>query len=121
VPTASIPPAAAQPILAGSSHPELARDNLSMVGNDALWVTIPRTGVAPLDVKLPAVRLVPGTLSASARRLDGPAPAALFVIPDGYGPSGFQAAGVTFPEAGCWEITYSVAGQDLRFTLLVEG
>jgi len=114
VPASSVPEAASKPILDGSSNPELTRAQLSMYGNEAIWVTIPRGGVSPMDVTLPTVRLLPGALSASARRLDGPASAAEFVIPDGYGPVGFQAFGILFPIGGCWEVTQ-------RFTLWVEG
>ena len=88
-----------------------------MYGNDAMWVTVPRD--AQLDTKMPTVRLISGTLSASARRLDSPAPPAEFHIPDGYGPIGFQAVGVRFPTPGCWEVTQRLADRQLRFTLLV--
>jgi hypothetical protein len=74
-----------------------------------------------LDIKLGTVRLIPGALSASARRLDAPSPPPEFVIPDGYGPSGFQAFGIRFPSSGCWEVTQRVADRELRFTLRVEG
>ena len=120
-PSSTVPEAASELILDGSSNPELARARLSMHGNDAIWVVIPAGGVAQLDVKLGTVRLIPGALSASARRLDGPARPAEFVIPDGYGPIGFQAFGIRFSEVGCWEVTQRVAAKELRFTLWVEG
>ena len=121
VPPSAVPEAASKPILDGSSNPELARAQLSMYGNDAIWVTIPRGRVSPMDVKLPTVRLIEGALTASGRRIDGPAPPAEFAIPEGYGAIGFQALGIRFPTPGCWEVTQRVADQELRFTLWVEG
>ena len=117
VPPSAVPEEASRPILAGSSNPELTRAQLSMYGNDAMWVTIPRE--AQLDTKLGTVRLIPGQLTATGRRLDSPAPPAEFVIPDGYGPIGFQAVGVRFPTPGCWEVTHRLADRELRFTISV--
>jgi hypothetical protein len=97
-----------------------------MYGNDALWVVIPPTGETTgtpdgsgIFDKFPTVRLIEGTLSAEGRRLDGPAPPATFSIGDGYGSKGFQAVGVTFPREGCWELTYNLAGRELRFVVRV--
>src|SRR3982074_2082880 len=42
VPPEALPPEGARPIVAGGA----ARDQLSMYGNDALWVVIPPDGVA---------------------------------------------------------------------------
>lgn len=122
VPIEDVPVEAARPILSGSSHPENARANLSMAGNDAMWVTLPR-GAASLDDRWFVVRLVPGQVSASARRLDGPAPLATFHIPEGYGAEGLQVVGMTFPTTGCWELTYHLEGatqRELRIVMLVE-
>ena len=99
-----------------------------MYGNDALWVVIPTDGtVRPggdssrgIKAKFPTVRLRPGTLSATAARLDGAAPPAEVHIPDGYYTS-FQAFGVTFPTPGCWQITERVADSELQFVVRVIG
>jgi hypothetical protein len=53
-------------------------------------------------------RTTPGKLTIDGRRLDAPAPPLKASIPDGYGPTGFQATGITFPTEGCWEITARV-------------
>jgi hypothetical protein len=93
-----------------------------MYGNDALWVTIPTDGITrTLDLKIPAVRLVAGSLTGSATRLDASAPPGEVIVLDGYGSIGFQASGVRFPTPGCWEITHQLAGRQLRFVLWVEG
>ena len=125
VPREAIPPAAAAAILAGSSAPPGAL-RLSVVGNNALWVVIPVDGRVvgvrrPDGVfdKFPTVRLVEGRVTGEARRLDAPAPPAQVSIPEGYGGSGFQAVGVTFPTGGCWEVTERVAGQELRIVVAV--
>ena len=125
VPSATIPPAAAQPIIGGQQGGAPAP--LSMYGNDALWVVIPKDGtiVARPDAdgwlgdKLGTVRLIPGTLTAAVRRLDGPAAPGRVSIPDGYGPSGFQAFGFAVPSAGCWEITERIAAKELRVVVAI--
>ncbi len=121
VPPADVPAEAARPILDGSSHPEVVRTHLSMAGNDALWVTLPR-GTAALEDRVFLIRLVAGEVSASARRLDGAAPPATVHIPRGYGLDGLQVVGLTFPTPGCWEVTYRLAGptpHELEVTMLV--
>jgi hypothetical protein len=40
-------------------------------------------------------------------------------VPDGYGTTGFQASGVTFPAEGCWEVTGRVGEAGLTFVTLV--
>jgi hypothetical protein len=93
-------------------------------GNDALWVLLPNGGriiKAPgekLEEKFPWVRLLQGTLTIDGRRLDGVAPPARALVPDGYGASGFQASFIAFPKEGCWEITGGIAPEAL--TLVVE-
>lgn len=41
------------------------------------------------------------------------------VVPDGYGPSGFQAASLIFPTAGCWCVSGRVDGRSLEFVVRV--
>lgn len=48
---------------------------------------------------------VQGELTISGRRLDKPAAPLRADIPPGYGMTGFQSSGLTFPTVGCWEIT----------------
>jgi len=40
-------------------------------------------------------------------------------IPDGYGDTGFQATGIAFPVAGCYEITGEADGTTLTFVTIV--
>ena len=54
------------------------------------------------------------------RRLDAPAPPLRVDVPGGYGRSGFQASGLTFPAEGCWEVIGRVPGQGLRFIVHVD-
>ena len=56
-------------------------------------------------------------LEITARRLDGDAPAFEASVPCCY-PTRFQATGLTFPTAGCWEVT-AQAGESL-LTFVVE-
>jgi hypothetical protein len=64
-------------------------------------------------------RLRPGRLTIEGRRLDGVAPPLRASVPDGYGPTGFQAAGLIFPTPGCWEVTGRVGKDSLTFVTLV--
>lgn len=102
-------------------------------GNDELWtnlwtwgegeVRVPPDHVQPDGslggMKWPWWRGVPGQLRIEGRRLDGPAPPLRAEIPEGYGERGFQATGLIFPTAGCWEVTGRLNGASLRFVLLV--
>lgn len=108
----------------GSSQPERAREQLKTAnwyGNDAMWIVLPADGqiVGRLDDKIPPYRLKPGRAEYEARRLDGPQTVTRRDIgPSGYGDSGFQAGGPAFPTVGCWEVTYTLDGQDpLRFVV----
>ena len=87
-------------------------------GNDVLWIVLPPDGIARGNgMKIPAYRLVSGPIEMRGRRIDGPAPEMRWTPPSGYGDSGFQVTGPTFPVAGCWEVTYALAGKELRFVL----
>lgn len=87
-------------------------------GNRVLWGMLPPKGIVPgTGTKIPAVRLGNGAIEAEARRLDGVAPSVHLSFGRGYGDTGFVATGVNFPVAGCWEVTYRHAGEDLRFVL----
>jgi hypothetical protein len=64
-------------------------------------------------------RAVPGKLRITGRRLDATAPRAQGDVPDGYGETGFQASGVSFPTEGCWQITGKVGATTLSFVTFV--
>lgn len=101
------------------------------VGNDDLWVGgLGPGGVLPADErmveedgsigwKLGWWRYVRGSLEITGRRLDGGAPPLRASVPDGYGSTGFQAAGVYFPTDGCWEVTGRVGEASLTFVVFV--
>ena len=100
-------------------------------GNSELWVVpLQENGVIRADptmiesdgsisAKFGWWRTTPGTLTISGRRLDAPAPPLRADVPDGYGSSGFQASGVSFPTEGCWEITGTVGTATLSFVTFV--
>jgi hypothetical protein len=60
-----------------------------------------------------------GRLRITGRRLDAPAPPLQASIPTGYGPTGWQATGLTFPTEGCWEVTGSAGRARLAFVTRV--
>lgn len=64
-------------------------------------------------------RNVSGKLEITGRRLDGSAPPLHAGVPDGYGQTGFQASGVSFPTEGCWEVTGTVGSSSLIFVTFV--
>ena len=89
-------------------------------GNGKLWTVL--YGIVhqtPKGTKFLWWRGVPGRLTISGRRLDGPAPALRARIPDGYGPIDFQATRIFFPTPGCWRATGTVGGEKLSFVTLV--
>ena len=70
-------------------------------------------------MKFPWWRMVRGRLRLSGVRLDAPAPPILPYVPDGYGPTGFQATSITFPTQGCWRITGTAGPASLTFVAFV--
>lgn len=104
--------------------------------NDALWTNLTMWSSAPgivlapndsriapdgtiQDMKWAWYRFVPGKLEVQGRRLDAPASPLRAWIPEGYGDVGFQVTGLTFPSAGCWEITGRIGEESLTFVVLV--
>ncbi len=103
----------------------------SSYGNGRLWVggLGPRGVIAArpafierdgsVGMKFGWWRRVTGDLTITGRRLDAPAPPARSHVPSGYGASGFQSSGVSFPTAGCWEVTGKVGTTTLTFVTRV--
>jgi hypothetical protein len=94
-------------------------------GNDALWAGLApiykgRWYAGPKGVKVLWYRSVSGPLTVEGRRLDAEAPELQADIPEGYGNSGYQASGLIFSSAGCWEVTGRVADQALHFVVEVD-
>jgi hypothetical protein len=101
-------------------------------GNAALRVAVPTRGVLPAGrpygsqwpgewgTKFPWWRLIPGKLTITARRLDGPSAGFHAEIAGpGYGKLGFQPSGLIWPEPGCWQVTGTVASHSLTIVVRV--
>ncbi|RPJ50043.1 MAG: hypothetical protein EHM21_05810 [Chloroflexi bacterium] len=58
-------------------------------------------------------------LEITGRRLDGEAPPLDAHVPCCY-PTRFQATGLVFPSAGCWEISAKAGGSSLTFVIKIE-
>jgi hypothetical protein len=69
--------------------------------------------------KLGWFRGVPGRLHIQGERLDAPAPPLQASVPAGYGSSGFQATGLTFPTSGCWRVVGTNSGHELELVVFV--
>jgi len=102
----------------------------SVYGNGKLFVDLSMNGVLAVPSgmvkpngtiwwKFPWWRLIHGELTITGRRLDAQAPPLVPYVPAGYGDTGFQASGVTFPSEGCWQITGTVARTSVTFVALV--
>lgn len=63
---------------------------------------------------------VSGPLAIEGRSLHRPGLKVSAEIADGYGPTGFQATTLVFPERGCWEVTARVGDASLTFVTRVE-
>ncbi len=123
------------PVTAPEPAPVDIRDSLfgsaRAHGNDSLWVgglgtdgVITATGDAinadgSIGWKLGWWRAVSGGLTITGKRLDGDAPPLQADVPSGYGSTGFQASGVTFPSTGCWQVTGHVGSASLTFVTYV--
>ena len=57
-------------------------------------------------------------LNVTGKRLDGTGAALKANIPGGYDYS-FQASGLYFPSAGCWQVDATAGGQSLRFVVRI--
>jgi hypothetical protein len=64
-------------------------------------------------------RGVEGRLRIEGERLDAPAAPLRADVPDGYGPTGFQATALTFPARGCWKVVGSAGRASLTFVVRV--
>ena len=62
---------------------------------------------------------MPGRLHILGERLDAPSPPLRASVPAGYGSTGFQSTGLTFPTPGCWRVVGSLSGHELEFVVLV--
>jgi hypothetical protein len=81
------------------------------------WGQVMRDGA--IWAKVGWWRAVPGRLHILGERLDASAPPLQASVPAGYGSTGFQATGLTFPTTGCWRVVGSVAGHELEFVVRV--
>ncbi len=99
-------------------------------GNRKLWTGLWPNGdvlISPRNVQSDGSlgmkffwwRGVRGALTIEGRRLDAPAPPLRSQIPEGYGDIGFQASGLIFPTAGCWQVTGRVSDAALTFVTRV--
>ncbi len=100
-------------------------------GNSRLWVGgLGDGGVIAADNgfinpdgsvgwKLGWWREVSGDLTITGQRLDAGAAPLESDVPSGYGQTGFQASGLTFPTEGCWQITGHVGAASLTFVTFV--
>lgn len=103
--------------------------------NGALWTTVWMWGedgvILPpgdghitedgafIEMKWAWYRFKSGTLTITGQRLDAPAPPLEAWIPEGYGDTGFQVSGITFPTTGCWEVTGHLGEDSLTFVVWV--
>lgn len=110
----------------GSQPPDGNIGGPGVHGNGSLWVSIGENVVVgdadasgAVRNKFPWWRGVTGSLRIEGRRLDGTSAPLSASIPDGYGPTGFQASSVAFPTEGCWEVTGRAGEASLTFVTLV--
>jgi hypothetical protein len=118
----STPPVRGQDFNYGDRHLAVAfwqRGRLvaSRVPDGSSWGVVNPDG--SIWAKLGWWRGAAGRLTIVGERLDARAPRLRADVPAGYGSTGFQATGLTFPTPGCWKVLGSVAGHDIEFVVLV--
>jgi hypothetical protein len=98
-------------------------------GNAALWVGVPPHGILPAErvpgtpfwgTKFPWWRAIPGTLTITARKLDGPSAGFHANVPTGYTTLGFAPSGLYWPSPGCWQVTGTVSHHSLSIVMSVQ-
>jgi len=120
-----------KPVMAPPDFREQMFGATSAVGTRDLWVG----GLGPEGIilaepafvesdgsiswKLGWWRIVSGALAITGRPLDAATPPLRADVPDGYGTSGFQSSGVSFPTEGCWQVTGTVGSSELTFVTFV--
>jgi hypothetical protein len=100
--------------------------NWSWYGNRYVWTQLPPESTfqltrvdGRLSMKFPWWRLRAGKLSITGHPVGASAPHVSARIPDGYGSTGFQSTGLTFPTYGCWRVTGRVRGKGVSVVLRV--
>jgi len=120
-----VPPQVVMDIVIGGASPrpdptpsrEAWATTGNWIGNDAMWVSLPVNGVFQRRYsKLLMIPLKAGSITVSGRRLDGDALGTF----TGTASDGNIGSSVTFSTNGCWELAYTLAGDELRFTMRVE-
>ena len=87
------------------------------IGNGALWISLPVDGIFQRRYsKLWMIPLKGGPITLSGRLLDGNRSGTF----TGTASDGNIGSTVTFSTPGCWELAYTLAGEELRFTMKVE-
>ncbi len=74
-----------------------------------------------ISTKFPWWRGVAGTLRVEGKRLDGVAPPLTASIAAGPDDTGIQPSKLSFPTAGCWQVTGQLGDVSLTFVTLVLG
>ena len=85
----------------------------------SIWATAYKNVYAQEDEKFPWIRPARAQLEISGHRLDAASKPLQALIPGNY-ESRFQAAGMTFPSSGCWEVTGRAADKELKYIVLVQ-
>jgi hypothetical protein len=84
------------------------------IGNEAFWIMLPTDGIFERKYsKLFLISLKSGAFTISGHRTDGDGTLKASASSDNIGSS------VVFSAAGCWDLTYDLDGQQVRFTLKV--
>jgi hypothetical protein len=105
-----------------------AAKRTNWVGGAGIWVALPPDGVVTWGTtttgsKFGLFAYGTGRVTAEARRVGASTPpgfAAEIGTPEqGYGPPGFIATGLIFPENGCWEVTYRIDRNSVTFVVNV--
>lgn len=103
-------------------------------GTTAIWVGVPVQGILPAlrpygtpwaardwGTKFVWWPVIPGKLTITARRLDGPSAGfhGQVAEPGSIGKAHFIPSGLLWPGPGCWQVTGTVAGHSLTFVAWV--
>lgn len=118
----------------GPAGTKVYPEDNEIFGIDGIWIFLPIDGIyhpelpdwvladgSVLWAKIMIYRDDParGEVAITGQLQNDPTVVLESIVMDGFGSSGLQIAGVTFPDIGCWDVTITSGAATMEFTMQV--